>query len=143
MGSTLILPGSKFADFAFGRPTVATLKALGFQGVGRYFSSGTSGKNLTDTEIKTYHDGGLYIVPIWETYETAPLKGAPQGKIDGAIYRSMLTKKGVPSNVPCVVAFDLNVFRDNVVACMAYYNAFELAVMPYKVGPYGDLEMLK
>lgn len=75
------LPG---IDEAWDRATIDMLINVGVKFVCRYYSYGTSGKNLTRAEADQLAAGGLWIVSVWEYDPDAPLNGWDQGARDAA-----------------------------------------------------------
>ncbi len=58
--------GMRVIDYAWGRPSIASLKAAGAVAVCRYLSYNTTGKNLTKAEADGLRAGGIDIVSNWE-----------------------------------------------------------------------------
>jgi hypothetical protein len=64
-------------DYAWGRPSVSSLKNAGVKFAARYLSYDTTGKNLTRSEAAALSRAGIWIVVVWESIASAP--GRPDG----------------------------------------------------------------
>jgi len=73
---------SQVLDYAWGRPRPSVILDRGFDGVMRYLSHDTTGKNLTSSEAATLSRAGLNIGVVWETRANRALDGYTPGHDD-------------------------------------------------------------
>lgn len=59
---------ARVLDYAWGRPSIASMKAAGAVAVSRYLSYGSSGKVLTRAEADGLRGAGIDVVSNWEWY---------------------------------------------------------------------------
>jgi hypothetical protein len=95
-------------DYAFVHPTLQQLKAAGVTAVGRYFGQATPPKNLTKAEAQLLTDNGIDVFSIFEYGAQQVLGGAPQAKVDVALFKEQAKAIGVP-NKPVYFAADFDI----------------------------------
>lgn len=143
-----ITAGSKGADYANPNVKVDVLKTMGVKFVGRYIDGTASTRKpswkvVTKAERKSLGVAGIGLVLVFEVAADNPLKGAAQGKIDGAYAVKDAFFLAYDPSVPIVVAIDTDVHSGNVAAVEAYVRAFAKACAPYKIGIYGDYDIIE
>lgn len=133
-------------DFAWGRPTVASIKAKGATGIVQYVgstnhSSSRNGKFITPADVKKYHAGGLDIAVVFETSAGRPNGGRAAGLADAKVAQADLLYAGLPSTLPVYFALD----QDDTVGPLvsAYYGACQEVLGKGRVGAYAGIKVIK
>lgn len=128
-------------DYAWGRPSVATLKKDGVQFVARYLSSPGASKNLTSSEAKTLSSGGIAIVVVFETTATRAEAGHAAGAADAKEALKEATAAGMPSGRPIYFAVD----EDTTVGphITAYFKGVASVLGVGRTGVYGGYKVVK
>lgn len=117
------------ADFSYARPSPRAIKAAGYEGVFRYLSGGTPGKDITAEEAAGYLEAGLWIVLIWETTAQRALAGASAGTVDGVAALQQARQVGYPPGCDLYVNVgDWAVQPGQTGAVVAYLQAFDQIV---------------
>lgn len=130
----------------------ATVARMGVQVVSLYLSRDPS-KNATPARVLAYHDAGVGVLLNWEAEQGAPLKGAGQGKADGADAVSqadaLITGVGYTPRSRLAIAFscDTDTTPAQYPRIDGYYRAAaaELATggaRPYLCGAYGEADLI-
>ena len=123
-------------DYAFGRPTPATLNAAGVRFVCRYLSHSPA-KNLTAAEARALSDAGLWIVAVWETTAQRALDGRKAGAADAAEALAQAQACGMPAGRPVYFAVDWDASSDQQAAINAYLDGAASVLGRAHVGIYG------
>lgn len=130
------------ADFAYGRPHPASLRAAGIGFVCRYLGS-TTRKAIDQEEARSYRDGGIAIVVVYEGKADGPLNGDTQGLYDGkhALLRADLI--GLPDDRPIYAAVDRDVTPAQMPRVLAYLRSFAASIAPHPLGVYGGTAVIE
>lgn len=94
-------------DYAWGRPSLDSMKSAGVKFVCRYLSH-TAGKNLTRAEAKKLSDAGIWIVVVWESTANRVLGGYNAGILDAQNAHTQAIACGMPDNRPIYFAVDFD-----------------------------------
>jgi hypothetical protein len=150
-------------DYSTARPSIAALKAAGVTAVMRYLGWDSEpgyasiGKNLLPPECRALLAAGVAVGVVFEYGQRAPLEGAPQGRLDGALAGAQLTALAAPARACCYFAVDFDVpdyasslpdTPGNAAAklgAVARYFSGARAALPssYRVGVYGGYYAVK
>ena len=135
-------PGDRAADYASPIPPVNVAR-LGYKAVARYINGQTTHwKVLTPAERDELHANGLGIWLVFERNIERPLGGYRNGLEDGKLAARSAGELGYPVAMPIIVAFDIDVYRANIQACIDYFRGFdEMSVNP--LGVYGDWDIIE
>ena len=123
-------------DYAFGRPTMAALKAAGIKFVCRYLSHSPS-KNLTPAEARKLTDAGIWIVVVWETTAKRALAGHAAGAADARDARAQARDCGMPDDRPVYFAVDWDASSGQQATINAYLDGAASVLGRDQVGIYG------
>lgn len=128
-------------DYAWGRPSVSTLKKDGVEFVARYVSSPGNSKNLTLSEAKTLSSAGISIVVVFETTATRAEAGHAAGVADAKEALKEATACGMPSGRPIFFAVD----EDTTVGphVTAYFQGVASVLGLARTGVYGGYAVVK
>ena len=106
-------------DYAWARPSPATIKAAGYSGVMRYLSPDAS-KNLSPGERDALLSAGLSIGLVWESFAARAGQGFAAGAVDANAAEAQADALGYPTTAVLFYACD--------------YDANPSAVTPYFAG---------
>lgn len=102
-------------DFAWGRPSIAALKAHGVSFVGRYFSqhegrglNSDPGKDLSRAELDAYRANHMDVVVAWETTANRAGQGERAGQADARLALEQAHALGFRGPIHFAVDFDAN-----------------------------------
>ena len=129
-------------DYAFGRPSIAALKAAGIRFVCRYLSHSPS-KNLTADEARSLSDAGIWIVVVWETTANRALDGYAGGAADAADAQAQAQACGMPAGRPVYFAVDWDATSGQQAAINAYLDGAASELGRANVGIYGGYGPVK
>jgi len=129
-------------DYAFGRPSMAALKAAGIKFVCRYLSHSPS-KNLTPAEARKLTDAGIWIVVVWETTAKRALAGHAGGAADARDARSQARNCGMPDDRPVYFAVDWDASSGQQSAINSYLDGAASVLGRDQVGIYGGYGPVK
>jgi hypothetical protein len=130
-------------DYAWGRPSVASLLAAGVKFVCRYLSHDTSGKNLDHAEAVKLAAGGLWIVVVWETTAQRALAGKAAGVQDAKDAAAMAKECGMPDDRPIYFAVDWDASSGEQAAINAYLDGAASVLGKGRTGIYGGYNPVK
>lgn len=132
-----------YADFAYARPSPASIKAGGYRGVIRYLSPDPE-KNLTLPEYEGYKSVGLDTLLVYESTGTDSLQGAPAGARDVASAESQAVSLGYPTDPahPLFYANDFGPTPAQLPTIEQYYAAIAEGRRTHLWGPYGAETLL-
>jgi hypothetical protein len=126
-------------DYAFGRPSIAALKAAGVKFVCRYLSHSPT-KNLTPDEAQALSDVGIWIVVVWETTARRALDGYAGGSLDALEARRQAEACGMPAGRPIYFAVDWDAQPGQQAAINGYLDGAASVLGRGQVGIYGGYE---
>lgn len=126
-------------DYAFGRPSIAALKAAGIRFVCRYLSHSPS-KNLTHLEANALSEAGIWIVVVWETTAKRALDGYAGGVADAMDAQVMAQGCGMPDGRPIYFAVDWDAQPGQQAAINGYLDGAASVLGRGRVGIYGGFE---
>ena len=119
---------------------LGTIKAAGYKGVARYIcGSPTVWKVITPRERDQIVAAGLGLWLIWETSANAAVKGAAQGRLDGAAARRDADRLGYNGTI-VIATTDFDVTAATLAAVLAYCHAFK-AACGLPCGIYADTDI--
>lgn len=130
-------------DYAWGRPSVASLKNAGVMFACRYLSHDTSGKNLTAAEAIRLSDGGLWIVVVWESTAQRALDGHAAGVQDAKDAAAQAKACGMPGDRPIYFAVDFDASAGQQAATNAYLDGAASVLGKNRTGIYGGYNPVK
>ena len=131
---------NKVADLSFARLGGAALKAHGFEGVMRYFSPCIN-KNLSAAELRDYHNNGLAVGAVWESYEDRALGGQKAGLQDATEALRQADSLGFTGAIYFAVDFDAQ--ESQQPAIHAYFQGVANAIDKGRIGAYGGYSVVK
>jgi LysM repeat protein len=131
------------ADFSWGQPTVQQLKDAGFDGVIRYLSHDTTGKNLSSQEAAEYLSAGLDVRVVWENGAQNALGGQPAGVADAQSALGLANSLGIPASVALYFAVDFDATPAQQVAINAYFSGIRSVLGSRKLGGYGGYYVIQ
>ena len=120
-------------DYAWARPSPATIKAAGYSGVMRYLS-GDASKNLSAGERDVMLAAGLSIGLVWETTAARAGAGFNAGAADAVAAEAQANALGYPLSAVLFYAVDY----DATPAQVAPYFAGVASKAHHPVGVYGS-----
>ena len=129
-------------DYAFGRPSIAALKAAGVKFVCRYLSRSPS-KNLTHVEANALSEAGIWIVAVWETTAKRALDGYAGGALDALDAQVMAQGCGMPRGRPIFFAVDWDASSGQQAAINGYLDGAASVLGGSRVGIYGGYGPVK
>jgi hypothetical protein len=124
-------------DHAWGRPSIAALKAAKVLFVCRYLSHDTTGKNLTRAEAQKLTDAGLWIVVVWETTADRALSGRAGGVADAQAAAAQAKACGMPADRPIYFAVDWDASTAQQGTIDGYLDGAASVIGRERVGIYG------
>lgn len=120
-------------DYSWARPTADAVAKVA-EGVIRYISYDTSGKNLSAGEYQALKDAGLKVALVWENGAADALSDKVKGRQDATDAERMADALGYPANGVIYYAVDTNAKNDSRVTDY-FVGVNEVAKRP--VGFYG------
>jgi hypothetical protein len=140
--------GTKGADYANPNVKIDQLQKMGVKFVGRYIDGTASTRKpswkvVTKAERKALGVAGIGLVLVFEVAVDNPLKGAAQGRADGGAAAVDAYSLAYDPHFPIVVAVDTDVHSGNIAVVEAYVRAFAKSCAPYKIGIYGDYDIIE
>jgi hypothetical protein len=127
---------TRAVDYSFSRPSPATIKANGYQAVGRYLG-GSPTKQLTKAEAASLHAAGLGIWLVWETAADRAKDGKAAGVTDAHAALQAANALGYPAACPIFFAVD---FDATAVQVTAYFAGVS-SVLGNRAGVYGGVRV--
>jgi hypothetical protein len=125
-------------DYAWARPTVATIKSTGAQWVGRYLSGDTT-KNLTAAEYQRLTGAGLPVVAVWETGANRAGAGYSAGIADAKAALALANTIGLGPDSIIHFAVDYDALWGQV---FGYFNGASIVLGQHRVGVYGGVNVI-
>jgi len=115
----------------------------GYPGVVRYVSPNTNEhplKRLTTSEVTGYRLAQVAVAVVWETgKDRAVTGGTTGGRRDGASAHGVLAGLGMPADMPCYFAVDIDTTGPLVAA---YFRALGDVLPVERIGAYGGIKVL-
>jgi hypothetical protein len=130
-------------DYAWGRPSVTSLKNAGVKFVCRYLSYDTTGKNLGLAEAVRLSDAGIWIVVVWETTAKRALAGHTIGAEDARAAAAQAKACGMPADRPIYFAVDFDASSGQQAAINAYLDGAASVLGKNRTGIYGGYNPVK
>lgn len=124
-------------DYAWGRPSVASLKAAGVTFACRYLSHDTTGKNLDHAEAVTLSNAGIWLVVVWESTANRALAGYAAGVQDAKDAAAQANACGMPGDRPIFFAVDFDATSADQNAIAAYLDGAASVLGKGRTGLYG------
>lgn len=124
------MAGKFGVDFAWGRPSIAELKAAGVTFVGRYFSHDPS-KDLSGAEFHAYRTNGIGTIVAWETTAERTRGSELDGQTDA--HQALARAQGMGYEGPICFAIDFDAAGPEV---EAYFRGAH-SVAGGRCGAYG------
>lgn len=114
-----------------------TLKANGYQYVGRYLTGGDF-KELREGELERIIGGGLSVFLIFEEGYKLSYFTASQGKADAKKASEAASKFHIPEGSVIYFAVDFDALNADVTSnILPYFEAVNNTISPYRTGIYG------
>jgi Domain of unknown function (DUF1906) len=126
-------------DYAWGRPSMTSLKTAGVTFACRYLSHDTTGKNLTLSEARTLAAAGIWVVVVWETTAQRAMSGHGAGVADAQDADAMARACGMPAGRPIYFAVDFDASASDQSAINAYLDGASSVIGKNRVGIYGGV----
>lgn len=105
--------------------------------------TGSLPKAWTKDEIDLFHSFHIGVIAGFERASTTPLKGRPQGIIDGGEARDACAIMGYPQGLPIIASVDTAVTSGNISVVRDYLLAFrEQLAGHYQLGIYGGSDII-
>jgi hypothetical protein len=130
-------------DYAWGRPSIASLKSAGVQFACRYLSHDTSGKNLDHAEAVTLSNAGIWVVVVWETTANRALDGHAAGVQDARDADAQAKACGMPADRPIFFAVDWDAQFSDQGPINAYLDGAASVLGKGRTGIYGGYNPVK
>ena len=99
-------------------------------------------KDVKQAEILWHAQQGMPLGPNWEVEAEEPLLGALKGQIAGKWLYMMALDFQIPVETPLWISVDIDVKNSNREATEAYVRAFASQIGNYRLGVYGDLDII-
>lgn len=130
-------------DYAFARPSGASLKAAGVVGVGRYLV--TDSRGLTAAEVADYQASGIGLWLVYEGEATGMLAGSAQGVHDAQNAVARAKVLGLPDDVAIFWAADFDIAPGSTYVGLAdaYVSGWNSVIPAGRRGGYGGLWYLQ
>ncbi len=130
-------------DYAWGRPSVTSLKNAGVTFACRYLSHDTTGKNLTHAEAVSLSNAGIWLVVVWETTAQRALDGHAAGVQDAKDADAQAKACGMPSGRPIYFAVDFDATSGQQSAINAYFDGVASVLGKARTGIYAGYNPVK
>ena len=130
-------------DYAWARPSPASLRAQGFEFVARYASYDTTGKSLTHAEAAALEAAGLDVVLVWEQAADDSLSGYAKGVSDATAAQQQAVADGQPAGRPIYFAIDFDAQVSQQPAISAYFDGVASVIGHGRTGIYGGFPVVK
>jgi hypothetical protein len=124
-------------DYAWARPSPASLKAEGYGFVARYLSYDTTGKNLSAGEADELMAAGLDVVSNWEWGAQDALQGYGLGVQHAQAAESQAKADGMPAGRPIYFSIDFDAQPSQQAAINAYFDGVASVLGRNRTGAYG------
>ena len=136
-------PPTQFGiDYAWGSPSIHSLKTVGARFVCRYLSRDRS-KTIRRLEAKTLRRYGFGIVTVFEDSATRALGGFDSGAADARFCVLALRNAGSPRNAPVFFAVDFDESPAQAEAVRQYFLGVVSILGHNRVGAYGGYWVIK
>jgi Domain of unknown function (DUF1906) len=136
LGDAVDAPGFG-VDYAWARPSPASIKADGYGFVARYLSYDTTGKNLSAGEAAALEAAGLDVVSNWEWGAQDALQGYDLGVQEAKAAESQALADGMPGGRPIYFSIDFDAQPSQQSAIDAYYDGVASVLGRDRTGAYG------
>lgn len=133
---------SSGVDYAWSRPSPASLKAAKISFVCRYLATDRS-KALSATETKALAAVGIWLVVVWETSAKRMLAGKAGGVADAKAAAFQSKACGMPGGRPIYFAADWDATEAQQTAINAYLDGAASVLGAARVGIYGGYYPVK
>jgi len=131
-------------DYAWGRPSVASMKAAKVKYAVRYLSHDTSGKNLDRPEADRLAAAGIWVAVIWEsTASRAKSGGRAGGVTDAKAAQSQAALCGMPGSRPIYFAVDFDAQKADWPKITEYFKGVISVLGVGRVGMYAGYNPIK
>lgn len=120
------------------------IRAAGYEFVCRYLvPERYAWKRLTRAEAEAITAAGMQIVSVFETTANRPAGGAAAGAVDGAEALKEAKLIGQPLGSAIYFAVDFDAGAKDMDAIEAYLRAAGEAIKGYRVGVYGEYDVVE
>lgn len=131
-------------DYAWSKPTMASMKAAGVKFAARYLSHDTTGKNLSRSEADRLAAAGIWSVVVWETTASrAKTGGEAGGEADAKDALAQARALGLPSDRPIYFAVDFDAQRSDWPAIKRYFKGVTDVIGAARVGMYAGYDPIR
>ncbi len=136
LGSGVTGPGFG-VDYAWARPSPASLEADGYGFAARYLSYDTTGKNLSAGEADALIGAGLDVVANWEWGGQDSLQGYGRGVQEAQAAESQAKADGQPAGRPIYFSIDFDAQPSQQGTINAYFDGVASVIGRSRTGAYG------
>lgn len=130
-------------DYAWGRPSVTSLKDAGVTFTARYLSHDTSGKNLDSGEAARLSAAGIWLLVVWESTAQRSLDGYAAGAQDARDAAAQAKAVGMPGDRPIYFAVDFDASPGQKDAIIRYFQGVNSVLGKNRSGMYGGYYPIK
>lgn len=131
-------------DYAWGRPSIASMKAGKVKFAARYLSHDTTGKNLSRSEADALASAGIWCVVVWETTANrAKTGGRAGGAADAKAASAQAKACGMPGSRPIYFAVDFDAKRADWTKIAEYFKGVISVLGLGRVGMYAAYDPIK
>ncbi len=130
-------------DWAYGDMSVAALRAVGADFIGRYASTPGNPKNLTAAEAQEMSNAGIDILLVFETTAERALAGREAGRTDATSAEAQASAVGMPEGRPIFFAVDFDADPQQQGAIDDYFRGVASVLGLNGTGAYGGYWVIK
>lgn len=130
-------------DWAYGDMTVAALRAVGADFIGRYVSTPGNPKNLTAGEAREMSEAGIDILLVFETTADRALAGRAAGSEDARSAKRQALAVGMPEHRPIFFAVDFDAAPRQQAPIDEYFRGVAAALGLAGTGAYGGYRVIE
>lgn len=130
-------------DYAWSRPSTASMKEAGVKFACRYLSYDETGKNLSIVERDRLIGAGIAVVLVWETTASRALSGFDGGASDAREANRQARVLGMPASRPIYFAVDWDAGEAQQARINAYLDGVASVIGRDRVGVYAGYWPLK
>lgn len=130
-------------DYAWGQPSIASLKKAGVTFVCRYVSTPGNTKNLRPDEAARLKKAGIDIVVVFETVQGRALAGHAAGVADAKSAEAQVIGAGGPPGSIIYFAVDFDASDAERLKVNEYLRGAGAILGLHRVGVYGGLRVVR
>lgn len=130
-------------DWAYGDMSVAALRSVGADFIGRYASTPGNPKNLTAREAQEMSNAGIDIVLVFETTAERALAGCRAGRTDATSAKKQASTVDKPARCPIYFAVDFDATPQQQDPIDDYFRGVASVLGLDGTGGYGGYWVIK